>query len=168
MMKTSQCTDIVRDKRRVAFFAGSFDPFTIGHEDIVNRALRLFDEVIIAIGVNPAKRGFMSVDKRKQWIEACFPANDRVRVVSFSGLAAQAAVDHRACCFVKGVRTMQDYEYEMTMAHANRDLCGLDTVLLFSDPVVAHVSSTLVRQLHSLGAEVRHYLPDSAPLNLLP
>lgn len=166
-MKTSQCIDNQPQERKVAFFAGSFDPFTRGHEDIVLRALRLFDEVVIAIGINPDKRGFLTIEQRKQWIEACMASHDRVRVVTFSGLAADAARDNGACCFIKGIRSMQDYEYEMQMAQANHDLCGLDTVLLYTAPHLAHVSSTLVRQLHALGHDISEYIPDAAPINLL-
>ncbi len=167
-MKTSQCTDNNADRRRVAFFAGSFDPFTRGHEDIVQRALQLFDEVVIAIGVNPAKQGLLTVEQRRQWVDACIGWRPGVRVVTFTGLAAEAALEHEACCFVKGVRTMQDYEYEMQMAQANHDLCGLDTVLLYTAPQLAHVSSSLVRQLHALGRDVSDYLPGTAPLHMLP
>ncbi|MBQ9218216.1 MAG: pantetheine-phosphate adenylyltransferase [Muribaculaceae bacterium] len=167
-MRTSLYTDECRPDRRVAFFAGSFDPFTKGHEDIVLRALPLFDEVIIAIGVNPDKVGFLTIDQRHRWIDACIGWRNGVRVVTFTGLAAQAAIDQGACCFVKGVRTMQDFEYEMQMAQANHDLSGLDTVLFYTAPQLAHISSSLVRQLHTLGQDVRPYLPDMAPIGMLP
>lgn len=167
-MKTLQCTDQQRQQRHIAFFAGSFDPFTRGHEDIVLRALAIFDEVIIAIGVNPAKKGFLTVEQRRQWIDACIGWHTGVRVVTFTGLAAQAAIEHGACCFVKGIRTMQDFEYEMQMAQTNHDLCGLDTTLLYTSPQLAHISSSLVRELHALGQDVRQYLPDMAPLDILP
>lgn len=167
-MKTSQCTDNNVNQRRVALFAGSFDPFTRGHEDIVLRALQLFDEVVVAIGVNPDKQGFLTVDQRRQWVDVCIGWRPGVRVVTFDGLAAQAALDLGACCFVKGVRTMQDFEYEMQMAQANHDLCGLDTVLLYTAPQLAHISSSLVRQLHTLGQDVSTYLPGAAPLHMLP
>ena len=167
-MRTSLYTDENRPERRVAFFAGSFDPFTRGHEDIVLRALPLFDEVVIAIGINPDKKGFLPIAVRKQWIESCLLGHKNVRVVTFDGLAASAAVEHGACCFIKGVRSAQDYEYEMQMAQVNHDLCGLDTILFYTHPGLAHISSTVVRQLHALGQDIAPYLPDKAPLNLLP
>ena len=168
MMRTSRYTDENPPERRVAFFAGSFDPFTRGHEDIVLRALPLFDEVVIAIGINPDKKGFLPIETRKQWIESCVSWHKGVRVITFEGLAADAAVENDACCFIKGVRTAQDYEYEMQMAQVNHDLCGLDTILFYTDPELVHISSTSVRQLHALGQDVSAYLPDMAPLNLLP
>lgn len=167
-MRTSRYTDERPPERRVAFFAGSFDPFTRGHEDIVLRALPLFDEVVIAIGINPDKKGFLPFETRKQWIESCVSWHKGVRVVTFEGLAADAAMEHGACCFIKGVRTAQDYEYEMQMAQVNHDLCGLDTILFYTNPELAHISSTIVRQLHALGQNVSEYLPDMAPLHLLP
>lgn len=167
-MRTSRYTDENRPQRRMAFFAGSFDPFTRGHEDIVLRALPLFDEVVIAIGINPDKKGFMTVDARKQWIELCVASHKQVRVVTFNGLAADAAVENGACCFIKGVRTVQDFEYEMQMAQVNHDLCGLDTILFYTNPQLAHISSTVVRQLHALGQDITPYLPTTAPLNMLP
>lgn len=166
-MRTSRYTDENRPERRVAFFAGSFDPFTVGHEDIVLRALPLFDEVIVAIGVNPAKQGYLTPEQRQQWIESCLPWHKDVRVITFDGLAADAAIKHGACCFIKGVRTMQDYEYEMQMAQANHDLCGIDTLLLFTAPEYAHVSSSLVRELLSHGQDVTPYLPSTAPISML-
>ena len=131
--------------------------------------LRLFaTTTAIAIGVNPAKKGFLTVEQRRQWIDACIGWRTGVRVVTFTGLAAQAAIEHGACCFVKGIRTMQDFEYEMQMAQTNHDLCGLDTTLLYTSPQLAHISSSLVRELHALGQNVRQYLPDKAPLDILP
>lgn len=167
-MRTSQCIESQNGEHRVAFFAGSFDPFTRGHEDIVLRALALFDEVVVAIGFNSAKKGFLPIEQRKQWIEACLSCHKQVRVVTFEGLAADAAIQSGACCFVKGIRTMQDFEYEMQMAQANHDLCGLDTILLYTAPQLAHISSSLVRELHALGQDVSPYLPDRAPLPMLP
>lgn len=167
-MRTSQYTDERRPERRIAFFAGSFDPFTRGHEDIVLRALPLFDEVVVAIGINPAKQGFLPVDVRKRWIETCLIGHPTARVVTFDGLAAEAADRYGACCFIKGVRTVQDYEYEMQMAQVNHDLCALDTLLFYTDPALAHISSSLVRELYHLGRDVAALLPATAPLHLLP
>ena len=165
-MKTSQCTD--QPQRRVALFPGSFDPFTRGHECIVRRAVPLFDEIVIAIGINPDKKGFMSMDVRKQWIEEIFADEDRVSVVTYTGLTVDVARQCGAQFLLRGVRMIQDFETEMHMAEVNRRLSGLETVLLYTLPEDSHVSSTIVRELARYGSDVSSLLPINAPLNLLP
>lgn len=165
MMKTSQYTD---KQRRIALFPGSFDPFTRGHESIVLRALPLFDQIVIAIGINPDKTGFMTMDKRKQWIEAIFANEPKVSVVIYTGLTVDVAREHNAQFLLRGVRMIQDFETEMHMAEVNRQLSGLETVLLYTLPEDSHVSSTIVRELARYGEDVTSFLPSGAPLNLLP
>ena len=165
-MKTSQCTD--QPQRRVALFPGSFDPFTRGHESIVRRAVPLFDEIVIAIGINPDKKGFMSMDVRKQWIEEIFADEDRVSVVTYTGLTVDVARQCGAQFLLRGVRMIQDFETEMHMAEVNRRLSGLETVLLYTLPEDSHVSRTIVRELARYGSDVSSLLPINAPLNLLP
>ena len=127
-MKTSQYTS--QNQQRVALFPGSFDPFTRGHESIVRRALPLFDTIVIAIGINPDKPGFMNMEKRKAWIEGVFHDEPRVKVVSYTGLTVDVARQHKAHYLLRGVRMIQDFETEMHMAEINRQLSGLETVLL--------------------------------------
>jgi pantetheine-phosphate adenylyltransferase len=164
-MKISQCTD---KQRRIALFPGSFDPFTRGHESIVRRALPLFDEIVIAIGINPDKPGFMSMEQRKQWIETIFADEPKVAVVIYTGLTVDVARQHNAQFLLRGVRMIQDFETEMHMAEVNRQLSGLETVLLYTLPEDSHVSSTIVRELARYGEDVASLLPANAPLNLLP
>ena len=161
-MKTSP---VIKKQRTVAFFAGSFDPFTRGHESIVLRALHLFDEVIIAIGVNPSKHEWMPVEERVRLIETAFAHEPRVRVVTYDGLTVKAAQHHKANFLLRGVRTTQDFEYEKQLAEVNRDLSGLETVLLYTLPEDAHVSSTMVRDLAGHGQNVAQYLPRGVNLN---
>ncbi|MBP5562107.1 MAG: pantetheine-phosphate adenylyltransferase [Muribaculaceae bacterium] len=142
-----------------ALFQGSFDPFTIGHADIVRRALNIFDQVVIAIVVNVEKKGLLSLEQRRNLIEQVFADEPRVRIVASEKLTVEVAHDEGATCLLRGVRTTQDFEYEQVMAQANRELGGLDTVLLFTRPEYAHVSSSLVRELLRFGRDVTPYLP---------
>ena len=162
-MKTSQCTD----GKRVAMFQGSFDPFTCGHESIVRRALPLFDEIVVAVVNNIAKKPFMSLDNRMEFIKKVFANEPRVRVVASAGLTVDMAREVGATCLLRGVRMIQDFENEMHMAEINRRLSGIETVLLYTLPEFSHISSTIVRELFSYNQDVSDYLPANAPLSLL-
>ena len=165
-MKTSQCID--NGGKRVALFPGSFDPFTRGHESIVRRALPLFDEFVIAIGVNADKRSFMSMEQRKAWIESVFKDAPTVRVITYNGMTIDAAREVGAQFIVRGVRLIQDFENEKHLAEVNRDLTGIETILLYTLPEYSHISSSIVRELVHYGQDVSAYLPEGADLSLLP
>lgn len=134
-----------------ALFPGSFDPFTIGHKDVVERALGLFDEVVIAIGENAGKTPCFSLEERKEIVRKAFEGDSRVRVISYSGLTADVVKAEQADFLLRGVRSVMDFEYERQIADANRELCGVETVLLYTRPELAHVSSSLVRDLYKHG-----------------
>lgn len=163
-MKTSQCTDAVK---RIAMFQGSFDPFTLGHESIVRRALPLFDEIVVAVVSNIAKQPFMSLESRMAFIKQIFAGEPRVRVVASDGLTVDVARQQGASCLLRGVRMIQDFENEMHMAEINRRLGGIETVLLYTLPEFSHISSSIVRELYRYGQDVSAMLPASAPLELL-
>ena len=163
MMKISQCTD----GKRIAMFQGSFDPFTRGHESIVLRALPLFDEIVVAVVSNIAKKPFMSLDNRLEFIKQVFAHEPKVRVVASEGLTVDVAREVGATCLLRGVRMIQDFENEMHMAEINRRLGGVETVLLYTLPEFSHISSTIVRELFNYNQDVSEYLPVSAPLHLL-
>ena len=165
-MKTSQCTD-GSGARRVALFPGSFDPFTRGHESIVRRALPLFDELIIAVGVNPTKRAFMDAETRMRFIREVMADEPRVRVISYEGLTVDIARECGARFLLRGVRMIQDFENEMHMAEINRRLGGIETVLLYTLPEFSHISSTIVRELYNYNQDVSDYLPANASIDLL-
>lgn len=152
-------TKISQNNKRVAFFAGSFNPFTIGHKSIVDRALSIFDEVVIGIGINPDKPQSVSADQRVESIRQVYGQNEKVSVVSYSGLTVEKAQECGARFLLRGVRTAADFEYEQKLAKANRELAGVETVLLFTLPELAHVSSTLVRNLQEQGGDTSAYLP---------
>ncbi len=166
MMKTSQCID--NKACRVALFPGSFDPFTRGHESIVRRALPLFDRFVIAIGVNADKRSFMSMEQRKAFIESVFQDEPRVKVISYENMTVDIAREVGAQFIVRGVRLIQDFENEKHLAEVNRDLSGIETILLYTLPEYSHISSSIVRELARFGQDVSGYLPEDADLSQLP
>ncbi len=166
MMKTSQYTE--NNGKRVALFPGSFDPFTCGHESIVRRALPLFDKFVIAIGVNADKRSFMTMEQRKSWIESVFKDDDRIEVITYTGMTVDAAREVGAQFIVRGVRLIQDFENEKHLAEVNRDLTGIETILLYTLPEYSHISSSIVRELVRYGQDVSAYLPKGADLKQLP
>lgn len=142
-----------------ALFPGSFDPFTIGHKDIVERALQFADEIVVAIGVNAEKKGLFTVLERKQLIERVFEANPRVKVVSYSGLTTDYAQVIGASYIIRGVRSYSDFEYEKNIAQVNRQLTGIETILLFADERYASLSSSVVRELISYGKDISQFIP---------
>ena len=165
-MKTSQCID--NKACRVALFPGSFDPFTRGHESIVRRALPLFDRFVIAIGVNADKRSFMSMEQRKAFIESVFQDELSVEVISYENMTVDIAREVGAQFIVRGVRLIQDFENEKHLAEVNRDLSGIETILLYTLPEYSHISSSIVRELARFGQDVSGYLPEDADLSQLP
>lgn len=144
---------------KTAIFAGSFDPFTIGHKDVADRALPLFDRLVIAVGVNREKKGRHSVDDRVETIRRVYADNPKVEVVSYDTLTTDLAARYDAGYMVRGVRSILDFEYERNMADINRSLTGVETVLLFADPALGHISSSMVRELEAFGKDITQYLP---------
>ncbi|MBR5051917.1 MAG: pantetheine-phosphate adenylyltransferase [Bacteroidaceae bacterium] len=144
---------------RKALFPGSFDPFTKGHADIVGRALELFDEVIIGVGYNEQKQGWMPVEERVASIKKLYFDEPRIKVECYSGLTADFAKANGITAIVRGVRTTTDFEYEMQMADVNRQLTGIETILLPASPQYASLSSSLVRELAHFGHDISEYLP---------
>lgn len=144
---------------RIALFPGSFDPFTRGHQAIVERALPLFDKLVIAIGVNRAKKGWMPVEERLEKLRALYANEPRVEVIAYETLTMDLAAEYGAKYVLRGVRSMADFEYERTIADANRKIGGLETIFLISDSDTAHISSSLVRELAAFGHDVSDLLP---------
>lgn len=143
-----------------AIFPGSFDPFTIGHADIVRRALPLFDEIIIGIGINHLKKPLFPLEERVERIRKAFSDEPKVKVIPFDSLTVDFAREHGAQYLLRGIRTTADFEYERTMADANRQLAeeGIETIVLFTRPELAHISSSLVRDLASHGKDISPYI----------
>ena len=129
----------------IALFPGSFDPYTIGHYSIVERALPLFDKIVIAVGVNRNKQSLMSEEKRVEAIRSLYESNDKVEVISYDGLTVDAAKKYGARFLLRGVRQVADFEYERNLAEVNRN--------------ISHISSSIVRELASYGKDVTNLLP---------
>ncbi len=143
-----------------AIFPGTFDPFTIGHYSVVRRALTFMDEIIIGIGINENKRTWFSTEKRIEMISELYKNEPRVRVEAYSDLTIDLAKRMEANFIVRGIRTVKDFEYEETIADINRQLAGIETILLFTEPELTSVSSSVVRELLSFGKDVSRFLPD--------
>ncbi|MBR4047494.1 MAG: pantetheine-phosphate adenylyltransferase [Bacteroides sp.] len=142
-----------------AIFPGTFDPFTVGHESIVRRALTFIDEVIIAIGINEQKHSLFPVEKREQMIRDYYKDEPRVKVMSYSNLTVDFAHEVGANLIIRGIRTVKDFEYEETISDINRKLAGVETILLFTEPELTSVSSTIVRELMKYGKDITQFLP---------
>ena len=144
---------------KIALFPGSFDPFTRGHRAIVERALPMFDKLVIAIGVNRAKKGWMPIEERLDRLKELYANEPRVEVVTYETLTMDLATQYDAKYILRGVRSVIDFEYERTIADANRKIGGLETIFLISDADTAHISSSLVRELAAFGHDVSDLLP---------
>jgi pantetheine-phosphate adenylyltransferase len=143
-----------------AVYPGSFDPLTCGHLDVIRRAAEIFDLVTVAVVVNPQKREpLFSLDEREAMIRSSVEDLPNVRVDHFRGLLADFVRNRAATVIVKGLRVVSDFESEMSTALMNRSLSGVDTVFLPSDPRWSFVSSTLVKEVYNLGADVADYVP---------
>ncbi len=144
---------------RIAIFPGSFDPFTIGHASIVRRGLEMFDKIVIGVGYNTNKRSFLSPEERVAAIEKVYASESRVKVVAYDDLTADLARREQARFVLRGIRSVKDFEYERDIAGINHRLSGVETVLLFTEPHYADISSTIVRELLAFGKDVSEFLP---------
>ena len=142
-------------------FPGSFDPFTIGHADLVERALKLGAEVVIAIGINGDKKPLLSADIRKEAILSYYKDNPKVSVIFYNGLTVDAVRATGADAILRGIRSVTDYDKERELAYANRTIEGVETVILVSEQSMQHVSSSLVREMHSFGRPVDSLIIDT-------
>lgn len=144
---------------KTALFTGSFDPFTIGHKDIVERFLPLFDRIVIGIGVNERKACMLTAEERVAHIERVFCDNPKVKVVTYSDLTVSLAKREQADYIIKGVRSVKDFEYEREQADINRQLSGIETIILPASPQLAHISSSMARELKHFGQDISNLLP---------
>lgn len=145
--------------KRIAIFPGSFDPFTIGHQAIVDRALQLFDGLVIAFGINRSKTPYLPLEDRVAFVKALYAADERVNVLSYDTMTCDLAAKYNAKFIIRGVRSIGDYEYERMIADANMRVAGLETVFLIADQFTAHISSSLVREMASFGKDTSDFLP---------
>ena len=146
---------------RIAIFPGSFDPITIGHVDIIQRALPLFDKIIISVGSNSEKKYFFNLEKRIQWIKKVFIKNPKIEVKSYNKLTVEFAKDSNARFLIRGLRNISDFEFEKTMAHANSELNpSIESVFLLTKPKYSFITSTVVRDTIRNDGDYRKFVPN--------
>jgi pantetheine-phosphate adenylyltransferase len=145
---------------KIAVFPGSFDPITAGHVDLVQRALPLFDKIIVAVGVNSQKNTLFSLEQRQTWIRAVFAEEPKVEVDTFEKLTADYCRKVKADWILRGLRNASDFDYEKTIAQLNFIIGnGIETFFLISPPQYAHISSTIVREIIKGGGDASPFLP---------
>lgn len=153
---------------RVCLFPGTFDPVTLGHIDIINRALPLFDKVIIGIGRNVNKQPMFSEQQRVQWLKDIYRNNEKVEALVYEGLTVDCCKEHHANFILRGIRYVNDFEYEKAIADMNRSLAEhIETVFLTCLPQYTSVASTLVRDVLKNGGDVSQFLPEEVNKSIL-
>ncbi|MEM9830895.1 MAG: pantetheine-phosphate adenylyltransferase [Bacteroidota bacterium] len=145
---------------RIALFPGSFDPFTLGHEDIVRRGLSLFDKIVIGVGHNSRKRRYFLIETMLNYIRQTFEGENRIEVITYDELTAELAKRYNAHYLLRGLRNTTDFEYENSISQVNRYLnTELETVFLITSPSHAHINSSIIREVHRYGGDVEAFLP---------
>ncbi|AXE61859.1 pantetheine-phosphate adenylyltransferase [Candidatus Thioglobus sp. NP1] len=153
--------------KKIAIYPGSFDPITNGHLDLIKRASKLFDEVIIAITQNANKSSFLSIDQRVDAVNKSITALDNTRVLSFDSLLVDFASEHNAQIIIRGLRAVSDFEYEFQLSGMNKRLNpGIETLFMTPSEEFANISSSLVREIYTLGGDISAFVPDSVKIIL--
>lgn len=146
--------------KNIAVFPGSFSPFTKGHQSIVQRALPLFDEIIISIGINSSKNDYFSIQERVQWVENVFDKEDKVKVMKYEGLTIDHCLSVKAKYILRGLRNSHDFKYEKGIAQMNHSMDErIETIFIITEPKYSHISSTLVRDVIKNGGDVSQFIP---------
>ena len=150
---------------KIAIFPGSFSPFTLGHRSVVDRALPLFDKIIIAIGINSKKNEYFSIKEREQWINAIYKNNSKIEVQFYEGLTVDLCEKVGANYILRGLRDSHDFKYEKNIAQTNKKLNDkIETIFIITPPEISHISSTIVRDIIKNGGDVSQFLPDEVDL----
>ena len=150
---------------RIAVFPGSFDPLTRGHVSVIERALPMFDKIIIAIGVNSGKQAMFSKEDRKKWIKKIFNGQKKIEVAYYEGLTIDFCKKQKAKFILRGIRSTVDFEYERSIAHMNKTMAPeIETVFLLTAPEYAAINSSIVREIIKNGGDVRKFIPDQVKL----
>lgn len=145
---------------RIGLFAGSFDPITFGHIDIIERCLQVVDTLVIAIGAQHSKKALFTPEERLELIASCIKS-DRLKLVAFDGLLVDEAKRQNAGLLIRSIRNGQDFEYEKTLATMNADLSGIETICLFANPQYSHISSSIVRQIAKMNGDISKFVPEN-------
>ncbi len=146
---------------RRAIFPGSFDPITLGHVDIISRGVHLFDELVIAIGINADKKYMFSLEERKRFIEETFKDEPKIKVVTYKGLTVNFCKEIEANFILRGLRNPADFEFEKAIAHTNRKLTDIDTVFLLTSSGKSYISSSIVRDVARNNGDYTGLVPDA-------
>ena len=145
---------------------GSFDPPTNGHIDVITRCLKVFDEVLVGVIVNPSKESLFTTDTRSEMLNEVFNNNKNITIKSFEGLLVDFAKENKVKAIVKGLRAMTDFDYELQMAQMNFNLADFETIFIPTSPEYGYVSSSLVKEIHSYGGDVSELVPDNVSKRL--
>ena len=150
-----------------AIFPGSFDPITLGHCDIINRGVPLFDEVIVAIGENSSKQYMFSIEERKGFIEKTFKSNPKIKVMTYSGLTSDFCKEIEANFILRGLRNPTDFEFEKAIAHTNRKVGEIETIFLLASVETSFISSSIVREIIHFKGAYENLVPTAVKTNFL-
>lgn len=153
---------------RRAVFPGSFDPLTLGHTDIINRALKLFDEIIIAIGNNASKNYMFSLEQRIKFIESTYSGEKKIKVDTYEGLTVEYCKKVNSAFILRGLRNPADFEFEKAIAHTNRRLSQIETVFLLTSANTSYISSSIVRDILRYKGDVTLFVPEAVNENIKP
>ena len=150
---------------KIAIFPGSFSPFTIGHQSIVDKALPLFDKIVISIGINSEKSQYFSIDKRMQWIKDVYNNNPKIDVKQYKGLTVDFCKKENANYILRGLRDSHDFKFERNIAHMNKELNpNIETIFIITPPEISHISSSIIRDIIKNGGDVSKFIPKEIDL----
>ena len=150
---------------KIVIFPGSFSPFTIGHQSIVDRALPLFDKIVISIGINSEKPQYFSIDERMQWIKDVYNNNPKIDVKQYKGLTVDFCKKENANYILRGLRDSHDFKFEKKIAHMNKELNpNIETILMITPSEISHISSSIIRDIIKNGGDVSKFIPKEITL----
>ena len=145
---------------KIAVFPGSFSPFSIGHQSVVEKALPLFKKIIISIGINSEKNHYFSIQERMQWIESVYGNNKKIEIKRYEGLTVDFCKKEEASFILRGLRDSHDFKFEKNIAQMNKDLdSSIETIFIITNPEVSHISSSLIRDIIKNGGDVSKFIP---------
>jgi pantetheine-phosphate adenylyltransferase len=150
---------------KIAIFPGSFSPFSVGHQSIVDKALPLFDKIIIAIGINSEKNQYFSIEERLKWITAVYSKNQKIEVKRYEGLTVDFCKKEKANYILRGLRDSHDFKLEKNIAQMNKELnTNIETIFIITPPELSHISSSLIREIIKNGGDVKKFVPKEIDL----
>jgi len=150
---------------KIAVFPGSFSPFTVGHQSVVDRALLLFDKIIIAIGINSEKNEFFSIEERMEWISNVYGNNSKIEIQRYEGLTVDFCKNEGANFILRGLRDSHDFKFEKNIAQMNKELNStIETIFIITPPEMSHISSSIIRDIIKNGGDVSKFLPKEIDL----